>query len=325
MKRRLVTVAVGVTIAALTLTGCTEIRSIGEKAGIDLALQSLAATLDESYGITAVTAAELDQNYHYSVNVSLDADGVTTQNRVGLITAVDETLGGSAFGSADVRFAIGDYENDYYSQGVFGLDTLPGDLRYWEAVEAAVGEVSFGISSDPDGDGPQTRARNIHRPSAVDYAALQQIELDATALDTWSSAGITAYASLPSAAAAEVLIGFPALDYTVVDQPLGLGLDWSSQPTWTLLSASLPDEATDPAASADWPVAVDAVSQIVASGIRGSQFTYMSPFGAGGIVYLGECAGEQSVGPGDEALLAGLVAAGVELPEGTAPGWCAVI
>ena len=330
-------VAAGVAITGLLLTGCTAIRAVGEQTGIDLALSGLVSTLETTYGVTAVTHKEMNADYQFQVTVAIDAGEVSRDDRVGVITTVDETLGGSAFGSAMTIFSIGTDAAPQYSQDVFGDDHLASDLEYWAAVEAAVGEVSFSISSDPDGDGPLTRGRGINSLTPIDYGLLGSIELDDTALDGWGSPGVSAMGTLPDADAARVLseltATIPLLDYAGPDLALGISLDWTSEPqtvNWTLRSSSLVFDltdplalaATDPAASADWPSAVEAASVIAAAGIPASQFTYIGLQGVGGFVHFGTCASELAVSPVDTGLFDGLRSAGVVMPPGSAAGWC---
>ena len=330
-------VAAGVAITSLLLTGCSAIRAMGEQTGIDLALSGLVSTLETTYGVTAVTHKEINAEYQFQVSVTIDAGEVSRDNRVGVITTVDETLGGSAFGSAMVRFSIGTDTAPLYSQDVFGDDHLATDLEYWAAVEAAVGEVSFSISSDPDGDGPLTRARGVNSLIAIDYGLLGSIELDNTALDTWGSPGVSAMGTLPDANAARVLreltATIPPHDYADPDLALGISLDWTSEPqaaNWILRSSTLVYdmtdpvawEATDPAASTDWPIAVEAASRIAAGGIRGSQFGYFSEQDLGGIVRFGECSTELAANAQDTKLFERLQSAGVVMPPGSAAGWC---
>ena len=329
--------AAGLAIAALMLTGCSAIGAMGEQTGIDLALNGLVSTLETTYGVTAVTRKEMNAEYHFSVSVTIDASEVSRDNRVGVITTVDETLGGSAFGSAETRFSIGSDAAPYFSQSVFGYDRLAADLEYWAAVEAAVGEVSFSISDDPDGNGPLTRARGVSSLTPIDYGLLGSIELDDTALDGWGSPGVSATGTLPDADAARVLreltATIPPLDYADPDLALGISLDWTSEPqaaNWILRSSTLVYdmtdpvawEATDPAASTDWPIAVEAASRIAAGGIRGSQFGYFSEQDLGGIVQFGECSTELAANAQDTKLFERLQSAGVVMPPGSAAGWC---
>ena len=276
--------------------------------------------------MTAAPATQMDADFQYTVTVALDPAGITPANRAAVITAADETLGGSAFGSASVNLVIGEYE---YSQAVFGQDSLAGDLDYWAEVERAVGPVIFSISGDPDGDGPQTRARSIQSSTAVDYAALDSIELDASALDSWGSPGVYATGTLPSAAAAALLNELtemiPLMDYEDPDLAIGILLDWSADPEvaqWTVVSSSLPGDATNAAASADWPTMVAAASRIAIAGIRGSHIAYVNRQGLGGVVTVGACTGTLDAVIPSTDLFAALQTAGVPLPEGSAPGWC---
>lgn len=315
-----------VALLALSLSGCSAITAVGEQTSIDLALSRLVSTLESEHGVTAVTRKDMNAEYHFSVTVTVDE--VPREKRVDVVTAVDEVLGGSAFGSAAVQFTIGGEMLPSYSQYLFGADTLATDLEYWAAVEDAIGEVSFGISSDPDGDGPLTRARSVYRDTAMDFALLGDIQLDETALDSWGSLGVSATGTLPSAGAAaalaELTTSIPLRDYLEAEPGLSLSLDWMGEQggMWTLTSASLSDEASDPAASTDWPIAVHAASVIAGAGIHESHLGYFSNFGMGGIVWLGECDGELAVGPVDTELFDGLVSAGVVMPAGSAPGWC---
>lgn len=320
-------------LVVLSLSACTEIGAIGEQTAIDLALGGLENSLTSDYGVTAVASKQMDAEYHFSVTVTIDR--VPVAKRADVITAVDEVLGGSAFGSASARLAIGPDDVPVYSQSVFGEDTLAGDLDYWAAVEDAVGPVSFGIFEDPDGDGPLTRARNIYRETDLDYSALAGLSLDVTALDSWGSLGVSAMGGLPSTEVADVLAvlteTIPLRDYAELDQATSIALDWSpGTATWYLVSSSLDYDledpetlaTTDPAASADWPIAVAAASRVAGAGIPPSHFLYSSSEGLGGIVWLGECSAETQANDGDRLLFAALQTAGVDMPNGSAPGWC---
>jgi len=324
MKRH-AALALGVVLAA-TLTGCSAITAVGEQTGIDLALTGLVSSLESDHGVTAVTTKNMDADYRFSVTVTIEA--LPVDKRADVITAVDEVLGGSAFGSASANLWIGPGDYPVFSQSVFGEDTLARDLEYWSAVEEAVGPVSFGIYEDPDGDGPRTRTRGVSLPTAMDYSALVGIELDPTALDSWGSLGVSAVGTLPGSEAANALAvvsaDIPLRDYADPGQPIGLSLDWTEPDAaqWTVTSGSLPDDASNPTASTDWPAVVDAAGKIAASGIRNSHFAYFSDFGAGGVVFFGDCMVDLAVGPVDADLFDGLVAAGVAMPAGSAPGWC---
>jgi hypothetical protein len=335
MKRTLVIATAVAT--ALMLSGCTEIGAISEQTQIDVALNGLVGTLESDHGVTAVVSKQMDVDYNFTVHVAIDAREVDAANRGEVITLVDEALGGGAFDSATTWFQIGDDVLPLYSQNVFGLETLESDLEYWTAIEQEVGAVSFSISSDPDGNGPLTRTRGVHRETVIDYTALTGIPLDETALDAWGSLGVSAMGSVPSAEATAVLAELtpriPPQDYTEPEAPLALALDWVSEPevaNWYLTSSSLQydmDDATsleltDPAASADWPIAVEAASRIAGSGIRASLFAYFNAQNLGGAVWLGECGTQTESNAIDEALFTALQSAGVVMPAGSAPGWC---
>jgi hypothetical protein len=136
----------------------------------------------------------------------------------------------------------------------------------------------------------------------------------------------------------ELTATIPPLDYADPDLALGISLDWTSEPeaaNWTLQSSSLVYDltdplalaVTDPAASADWPIAVEVASVIAAAGIPSSQFTYSGLQGLGGFVHFGTCASELAVSPADispadTGLFDGLQSAGVVMPPGSAAGWC---
>ena len=335
MRRTLVIAAAAA--GALALTGCTELGAISEQTQIDVALNGLVAALEADYAVTAVTSKRMDVDYSFTVNVAIEADEVDAANRSEVITLVDETLGGGAFDDATTWFSIGGDALPLYSQNVFGLDTIDGDLDYWDAVEQQVGAVNFSISSDPDGDGPFTRTLGVHSDAVIDYTALAGIPLDDTALNAWNSFGVSAMGSLPSAGAsavlAELTATIPPHDYNNPEAPLALALDWVGEPevaNWYLTSASLDydmDDATsleltDPAASADWPIAVEAASRIAGSGIRASLFGYFNAQNLGGAVWFGECSTQPEANALDEALFTALQSAGVVMPEGSAPGWC---
>jgi len=314
--------------AALLLTGCTEVKSIGEEAGIDLALTGLTTALDEQHGVTLNSATSMDADYRFAVTVMIDRAEVTADNRDAIIHAVEETLAGGAFGSATRWFSIGTDAEPYYSQNIFGLETLTTDLEYWHAVEDVVGDVSFSVS-EPEGDGPFTRIRSIQKSSPMDYGALASVSLDSTALDSWGSPGVGAQGTLPSAEIAAALAAVteivPFYQYSDGAQPPAVDLMWSgltNTSSWTLHSSGPADLATDPEASSDWPVAVEVISLLIAAGVADSHFSFFNDATAGGIVHLGECDAEISAGPPDTELFDSLRAAGVALPAGSAPGWC---
>lgn len=331
MKRH-AALALGIVLAA-TLTGCSAITAVGEQTGIDLALAGLVSTLESDHGVTAVTTKNMDADYRFSVTVTIDT--LPADKRVDVITAVDDVLGGSAFGSASANLWIGPADVPEYSQRVFGADTLAGDLDYWAAVEDAVGPVSFSISEDPDGDGPLTRARNVYRETAMDYSPLTALALDETAFDSWGSLGVSAMGSLPSAEVAVVLAALtetiPLRDYADLDQPTSIALDWSGETAnWYLTSSSLRYDledpqslaTTDPVESTDWPIAVAAASRIAGAGIPPSHFLYSGSEGLGGTIWLGECSTEPQANDGDGLLFTALQTAGVAMPAGSAPGYC---
>jgi hypothetical protein len=321
-------------LCALSLSGCAVIGAAGQQTAIDVALSGLSSGLEAEHGVTATTTKQMDAEYRFRVTVTIDE--VPRDKRVAVITAVDEVLAGSAFDGASAWFGIGGEALPVYSQNVFGLDTLESDLDYWSTVEDAVGEIGFGISDDPDGDGPLTRARSVYRETPMDYGPLVDIELDDTALDSWGSLGVTAVGSLPSAETAAVLSTLaetiPLRDYANLDEPLSISLDWSTETgaTWFLLSTSLKYDqtdpetlaATDPTATRDWPVAVAVASRIAGAGIQSSLFGYTGTDNLGGIVWFGECGTEPQANDADEALFAALQTAGVVMPAGSAPGWC---
>ena len=320
--RRVMVVGLAV-LAALLLSGCTEVVSLVNKANIDVGLQKLTTRLEDIPSVTTVTpTAKITPEFNYTVDVRVVVDELVERDLLDIVAAVTETFASDAFTATEsLLFGIEALDGAQLTLSesfTISSDEMQNDIHYWVELSAAYGgplsmEVRTGTRS----------IRAVDQGPTVDWAALRAVPDTSTGVGQWEIDGLF-FTEFPSDAVLELR---DQLAEIVSDDDeeewVSLGEYSPGYSSVQFLSPDLKD-LNDPATSTAWPRVLAAVGLLAraSSAVGPVTFTYSGYDNVAGSVHLGECAGETVGGAPEEALWEALAASNLDLPAGSGAGFC---
>ena len=314
-------------VAALLLSGCTEVVSLVNKANIDVGLQNLTATLEVIPSVTTVTAtAKITPEFNYTVEVRVTVDELVEPDLLEVVAAVTETFASDVFVATEALiFGLSSANGAQLALSqplTVPADELRQDIQYWIGI-SVVYATPLSMEVAP---GSRVIAAYNDVTQEPDWAVLRAVPDDSSVSKQWYLGGFSFSEEFPPDSVLRLRTALRAL---AVGDEESVEV-WNYHPGYIEVSffPAEPRAIDEPADSVAWPRVSQALQLIADAHIALANFVYYyestsdSSTFAPNNVHLGVCATEVRKAPGDDALWEALAASNPQLPDGSGAGYC---